>query len=1147
MESDRNVRMIALLVLLSCAPVQAFDVTIEDDGAVVRGDDWDLSFDRQGLWAGATYKGEQVMGPGHIWLQTSEGKPRYNHEKFEPWQLDEGCAVSTTVLEDAEAGVTVTCRQTVSVPERPEYPDGVIVVDLQFEVAGARLTRVAHAFTLPLERYLGKQYFLGEPFRYPVRPLMENHTIHSTVPPCMKLLADEPSFAIVPEEFSSFQLQDNRRFGSDAYGINLYGSDVLRWLMVPPGARIAPEKLPVERPDSSRTRGDLALRAVSGWEPAYPVEPIRVPADADAPLLLPVPATLHGVRNHADLHRPLTLDVDYAEDGAFGVYLSGHSGYGGAGLIISLDGEEKLRRMFAGEPQRRLLGSAGTYVIAVPRGRHLITVDNPGADWLDIAAYHLYGYGGTPLPPMPDVPDLSGSYDLVEVIRFDGDDDPAAIALPSEVGPPVEVEGGRGRKIVRIGAGRQDPANSQFAFPVRRGGRNLLQMALCRRAPIARSISTHDSGVIRVEGRPAIIYEGEGWKVESIVIEDPPSDRVRLAVDCYGSTYIGWAAIWADGAERIPAPTPARAWNSPVDESFMRIAPSQNYFVLEDGRGFFPVGYGGGVGLKPNWGGYSPVDTPELIRAVAPYWNARKRRYWPSRTTPEPFKLVEPEMQKIHDELMEHKRLGLRWILNTTDQIQGSYPPNFTPQAEDHSHQIWWTRQVAARYRDERAIFSWACCNEPLCLKGTDEQQRAWHELISRALREEDPNHLVGADTWYYPDRAEGHLWVLGHEPTIDWVSSHPYMPLDTTLVMHKYTAAFGVPSLVNEFSTIHDQYDAYTSVPHGDHHRVDADGRWLDRFLHGILDRQAALIPWYIGLTNEQLHVCGVARRIVERMDLARFDPRPTVGVVCQPYQRITEDDMREIILKLSKDEGIAFDLVLEPGSESKYDVLVRSAEDIPRAVASREIAADVWCKYLLDREHGMGFIWVRPEGAACTVSIRGIPEGEYVVEWLDVRNGFPAKTWQGRSDGTIAAQAPGHECVGVLQPAPRGAFAVDGVTLVASGSRRGVLIGPDDVPLGMVSFAQKDHIEVYMALKELAEVARLATGAMLSVKTPAECSDEDLSRPVVIVGSPSCNSAAARVGLREGEDARPGVVWLPGDQAEDLATKVRELLRHG
>lgn len=101
---------------------------------------------------------------------------------------------------------------------------------------------------------------------------------------------------------------------------------------------------------------------------------------------LPVSGVLHGKRNRAGLHNPLTFVVDLHRPTMLDVEVGDVSGEGGAALVIQVDGRVVLRRHFA-DPD----GAFGTAILKhhrsnhsalLPAGHHEVTVLNSGNDWL---------------------------------------------------------------------------------------------------------------------------------------------------------------------------------------------------------------------------------------------------------------------------------------------------------------------------------------------------------------------------------------------------------------------------------------------------------------------------------------------------------------------------------------------------------------------------------------------------------------------------------------------------------------------------------------------------------------------------------------------------------------------------------------------
>ena len=144
--------------------------------------------------------------------------------------------------------------------------------------------------------------------------------------------------------------------------------------------------LPADRAHTQRYF-DLIAPAEAAWDKPAPAAPVVV----DNLLGLSPGNTpggiVHGVRNHPDLHHPVSFAAEYPEAGTFGVRITKTSGWGGSRLLLKVDGEEKLRKDFPGETQTALTQYQGYYEVPVPAGKHVLTVDNDGADWFTVEAY----------------------------------------------------------------------------------------------------------------------------------------------------------------------------------------------------------------------------------------------------------------------------------------------------------------------------------------------------------------------------------------------------------------------------------------------------------------------------------------------------------------------------------------------------------------------------------------------------------------------------------------------------------------------------------------------------------------------------------------------------------------------------------------
>jgi len=163
---------------------------------------------------------------------------------------------------------------------------------------------------------------------------------------------------------------------------------------------LPPDRVRVDaaRGDSGRSGPVLLIPRRSGFRPAPWNRPVRVrvlrngavePADV-------LPALLHGLRNHPDLHNPVTFEVDYPAEGTFTVHVGDVSGYGGAALRIRIDGRTVLEKEFpddAPDSHESIVAFAGDYTVRAPAGKHTIEVENIGRDWFRVGFYRLDPYG----------------------------------------------------------------------------------------------------------------------------------------------------------------------------------------------------------------------------------------------------------------------------------------------------------------------------------------------------------------------------------------------------------------------------------------------------------------------------------------------------------------------------------------------------------------------------------------------------------------------------------------------------------------------------------------------------------------------------------------------------------------------------------
>jgi len=139
-----------------------------------------------------------------------------------------------------------------------------------------------------------------------------------------------------------------------------------------------------------KTRGAVCLRSENvRWEPAPFNKPCTLHVDATGHLEQPdlLSGLLHGTGNHPDLHNPQTFVIDFPSEGEFRVLVNGVSGHGGANLNVLIDGTSARSEQFPDDdPSTQTLHQFDrSYGVPVPPGKHRITVDNDGKDWVRVS------------------------------------------------------------------------------------------------------------------------------------------------------------------------------------------------------------------------------------------------------------------------------------------------------------------------------------------------------------------------------------------------------------------------------------------------------------------------------------------------------------------------------------------------------------------------------------------------------------------------------------------------------------------------------------------------------------------------------------------------------------------------------------------
>jgi hypothetical protein len=147
----------------------------------------------------------------------------------------------------------------------------------------------------------------------------------------------------------------------------------------------------------------------------------------------------HGLRDHPELNNPVTFDVEVAKPTRFDVVVTDVSGYSGANLRIWLDNKLVVTKDFidpdGNEKVDNLKQYAGKYGLTIPAGRHIVRVQNQGADWF-LASFRFAGLVKQTKPPVQGWA-IVGETKSLAWIRREGRNWPAATKGQSGLTPPI--------------------------------------------------------------------------------------------------------------------------------------------------------------------------------------------------------------------------------------------------------------------------------------------------------------------------------------------------------------------------------------------------------------------------------------------------------------------------------------------------------------------------------------------------------------------------------------------------------------------------------------------------------------------------------------------------------------------------------------
>jgi len=140
-------------------------------------------------------------------------------------------------------------------------------------------------------------------------------------------------------------------------------------------------------PDANRR--DIILEGgVANWSPSGANRPQTIQIDKNGAHGGPLAGFLHGIGNHADLHNPVTFETDLPWPTVLEVQVGDVSGYGGAGLVVTLDGKKAINESFPDPDGDRITTTlkqfAGLRKLPLSPGRHRVLIENLGQDWVRV-------------------------------------------------------------------------------------------------------------------------------------------------------------------------------------------------------------------------------------------------------------------------------------------------------------------------------------------------------------------------------------------------------------------------------------------------------------------------------------------------------------------------------------------------------------------------------------------------------------------------------------------------------------------------------------------------------------------------------------------------------------------------------------------
>lgn len=138
-------------------------------------------------------------------------------------------------------------------------------------------------------------------------------------------------------------------------------------------------------------RADLSFAPAGGWGSASE-STFVVSTDGPPPSFASFPTYLQGQAHHVMMPKPLTLEVSCTQPSAFTLVV-GQVAKAGAHVAVGVDGAAAQHDFPAGSADYSPTGKDAEIHVDLPLGPHTITVENTGADWVQVKRMTLANYG----------------------------------------------------------------------------------------------------------------------------------------------------------------------------------------------------------------------------------------------------------------------------------------------------------------------------------------------------------------------------------------------------------------------------------------------------------------------------------------------------------------------------------------------------------------------------------------------------------------------------------------------------------------------------------------------------------------------------------------------------------------------------------